>query len=116
MKRTLLTLFSILCICNLSAQTVSVARIMSDHDMTDYVWAIGYGETIEEADKDAINTLVSYTAQIVKMDKSRVNESEEEFKQELAIMSDVYLENVRREVLPDEGKNKRVLRYLSPLI
>lgn len=113
MKRTLLTLFSILCICNLSAQTVSVARIMSDHDMTDYVWAIGYGETIEEADKDAMNTLVSYTAQIVKMDKSRVTESEEQFKQELAIMSDVYLENVRREVLPDEGKNKRVLRYLS---
>ena len=113
MKRTLLTLFFILCICNISAQSVSVARIMSDKNMTDYVWAIGYGETIEEADKDAMNTLVSYTAQIVKMDKSTVTESEEQFKQEMAIMSDVYLENVRREILPDEGKNKRVLRYLS---
>ena len=97
----------------LIAQSVSIARIVSDESMKDYVWAIGYGSTLEEADKDAMNTLVSYTISVTRVDKGVLTESEEKFKQELVSMSDIYLENVRREVLPDKNEQKRVLRYIS---
>ena len=114
MKRILLTLFFVCAIFSLSAQSVSVARILSDVDMKDYVWAKGYGDTIEEADKDAMNTLVSYVTMIVSSTKGSVSTSDgTNMKQEISMLSDGYLENVRREVLPDVDKKKCVLRYLS---
>ncbi len=113
MKRALCLLSMLLASTCLFAQSASVARIMGDEKMRDYVWAIGYGTTLEEADKDAMGTLVSYTSKIVKVDKGTLTESEERYKQELLSMSNVYLENVRREVLPDSNGQKRVLRYLS---
>lgn len=106
-------LFSLFTVNIAIAQSVSVARIMGDENMKDYVWAIGYGTTLEEADKDAMNTLVSYTTKVTRVDKGVVSESEEKFKQEAVAMSDVYLENVHREVLSDHNGQKRVLRYIS---
>lgn len=114
MKRILLTLFFVCVVCSLSAQTISVSRILSDTEMKDYVWAKGYGDTIEEADKDAMNTLVSYVTVIVSSTEGTVSTTDgTNMKQQISMLSDGYLENVRREVLPDVDKKKCVLRYLS---
>ena len=82
MKRALCLLSMLLASSCLFAQSASVARIMGDEKMRDYVWAIGYGTTLEEADKDAMGTLVSYTSKIVKVDKGTLTENEERYKQE----------------------------------
>jgi hypothetical protein len=111
MKRTLFLLFLIFWVNTLSAQ--SVARVMADTEMKEYKWAVGEALTLEEADKNAMNLLVSYACNITLSTKSTVTESDEKFKQEVSAMANVYLENVRREVLPEQNGNKRVLRYIS---
>ncbi|MBR6655102.1 MAG: hypothetical protein IKL20_00660 [Alistipes sp.] len=122
MKRYLLLLTLFVCFFyNLSAQSVSIERIMSDTDMKDYVWAIGYGMTLEEADKNAINTLASHDASITLVNKSKLedkltttgHQSAESTSINAASVSNMYLENVRREVLTDQEGQKRVLRYIS---
>ena len=89
MKRALCLLSMLLASTSLFAQSASVARILGDEKMRDYVWAIGYGTTLEEADKDAMGTLVSYTSKIVKVDKGTLTESEEHYTQELLSRSKV---------------------------
>lgn len=114
MKRVLFSaLLLIFSFNTLYAQNASIARVLSDRDMVDYVWAIGYGATVEEADKDAINTIMSYASQIVKTEKSTMTESDESYEQDMAMLSNVYLEDLRREVLADDNKQKRVLRYTT---
>lgn len=111
MKRTLYLLFLILGVTTLSAQSVS--RVMADVDMTEYKWAIGEAATLEEADNNAMNILVSYATNITVSSNSLLTDSEEKFKQQSVALSNVYLENVRREVLPDQNGLKRVLRYIT---
>lgn len=106
---------------SLYAQAVSIQRVMSDVDMKDYVWAIGQGVTLEDADKSAINTLASYdvnltskgSSSIVNQTKNTNANTEITFKQETSTVSNMYLENVRREILTDHDGMKRVLRYIS---
>lgn len=105
----------------LSAQSVSTARVMADRDMNDYVWAVGYGATLEEADKDAINALAGYDLNLASASKTSVAnkaagsdaQSEVSHKRELFIISNMYLDNVRREVLSKQKDQYRVLRYLK---
>ena len=111
MKRTLYLLFLILGVNALSAQSVS--RVMADVDMTEYKWAIGEAATLEEADNNAMNILVSYATNITVSSNSLLTDTEEKFKRQAVALSNVYLENVRREVLPDQNGLKRVLRYIT---
>ena len=122
MKRPLFFIFTFLfTTLSLSAQTLSVARVMADETMRDYVWAIGYGSTVQEADQDALRTLTSLDMSIVNVGMSKMDDrvtstsshSEEVNKQETMSVSNVYLENVRREMLPDQDGRKRVLRYIA---
>ena len=122
MKRPLLSLLAALVACvTLSAQSVSVNRVLMDDAMRDYMWAIGYGSTVQEADQDALRTLTSLDMSIVNVGSSKMSDrvtnaqsqSEEVNRQETTSVSNLYLENVRREVLPDMDGRKRVLRYIS---
>ena len=107
-------ILSALCV-NLKAQSTS--RIMADKEMKEFVWAIGYGETLEEADRNAMAILANYAVQITSAtDVITTNidyHSNESFIEKLSLISNMYLENVAREVLPNEKRKKRVLRYLS---
>ena len=115
MKKTLcLLLFFILGISALYAQSVSVARVMADTEMKEFKWAEGQGLTIEEADRNAMNTLVSYATNITIMTTGDVSTHQgSNFKQESVAMSNLYLENVQREVLPEVNGVQRVVRYIS---
>lgn len=103
------------------AQSLSVARVMADEAMREYVWAVGYGSSVQEADRDALCALSSRDVNIVNVGKSSIEDrvttsatqSEEVNKQEMLSVSTMYLENVRREILPDVGEQKRVLRYIT---
>ena len=112
MKRSLLLLAFLFATTTLSAQT-SIARIMNDTDQVDYVWAKGYGETIEQADKDAMNQLLRNGSLVFVSSNSTITQDSENYKHELTSLSNVYLENVGREVLPDERGAKCVLRYMT---
>ena len=103
------------------AQSASIARVMADKVMSDYVWAVGYGATLEEADKNAMTALASYAQQLtttsvgVMVDHatSNGNKSSETLKMESLAVSNMYLENVKREILPDHMGQKQVLRYMT---
>lgn len=103
------------------AQSLSVARVMADESMREFIWAVGYGASIQEADRDALCALSSRDVNIVNVGKSSMDDrvmtssvqSEEVNKQEMLSVSSMYLENVRREILPDMGEQKRVLRYIT---
>ena len=58
MRRGVLLLFVfVLSWNNLAAQSFSAARVLADAQMREFKWAIGTGDTVEEADKDAISQL-----------------------------------------------------------
>ena len=102
---------------NLSAQ-VSVSRIMADTDRTEFQWEIGYGNTIEEADQDAIRLLAEKAGVNVtsKTDNIQIDASgvgSENFVNKTTSVSNTYLENMHREILSDSNGQKRVLRYMS---
>ena len=120
MKRFILAIICLFGGCySLIAQ--SVTEIMRDKSMSEYVWAIGYGKTLEEADKDAMNTLAktevnmfaSSSVKIKNKTEGQNARSSVEFEGGSLSLSNVYLSNVKREVLPDMDGQKRVLRYLS---
>ena len=100
---------------SLPAQTIS--RVMADTYMTEYVWAIGYGKNLEEADNDAMKTLAQNAVDITVLGSDEVkdinNHSQRTFSEKTSTISNMYLDNVVREVLPDERGMKRVLRYIS---
>ena len=120
MKRFILAIICLFGGCySLIAQ--SVTEIMRDKSMNEYVWAIGYGKTLEDADKDAMNTLAktevnmfaSSSVKIKNKTEGQNARSEIDFESGSLSLSSVYLSNVKREVLPDMDGRKRVLRYLS---
>lgn len=100
---------------SLPAQTIS--RVIADTYMTEYVWAIGYGKNLEEADNDAMKTLAQNAVDITVLGSDEVkdinNHSQRTFSEKTSTISNMYLDNVVREVLPDERGMKRVLRYIS---
>jgi hypothetical protein len=79
MKRSLLLLAFLFATTTLSAQT-SIARIMNDTDQVDYVWAKGYGETIEQADKDAMNQLLRNGSLVFVSSNSTITQDSENYK------------------------------------
>lgn len=118
-KLTHLLLISLLFVTNSAlAQIVTPAEVMMNPN---YVWAIGMGDTLEEADRDAMNTLVNSSTNVTVVttqtdrDVASANSSshERDFKEKSASISNMYLENVHREVLDDDMGKKRVLRYIS---
>lgn len=121
-KLTHLLLVAFLLISNISfAQNISVSAVLRDVERQQYVWAIGYGNTLEEADSDAMNTLASYAVNITNIETSamkNVVSSEGDYYNQThtangTALSNMYLENVHREVLSDEKGLKRVLRYMT---
>lgn len=104
-----------------SAQFVTPAQVIMDKNQKEYVWAIGYGKTLEEADNDAMSTLVSYSTTVTSVETTSQKNmsgtdgvhSNSEYSGKSSSVSNMYLENVRREVLADENGLKRVLRYVT---
>lgn len=104
-----------------SAQFVPTGQILRDKNWDNYVWAKGYGQSIEEADNNAMSTLASYATTLTSEEtiaqKNIANKdgahSESVYSGKSTSVSNMYLENVRREVLPDENGQKCVLRYIS---
>ena len=122
MQRFYSVLLTLLIFSNqLYAQSSSITRILSDVDRKNYVWAIGYGKTLEEADNDAMNALMNTDTNFTSVTKSKSTDvttstssaQEEVFTQESMAISNFYLEDVCREQLPDEKGRKRVLRYVT---
>lgn len=99
----------------------SLTAVLCDEKMENYVWAIGYGSDIESADRDAINTLSSNSMEhvvinagkLVDINSTEGSTSTETFDQKSASVSNLYLENMRREILPEEKGLVRVLRYVT---
>jgi hypothetical protein len=120
MKR-IFTLSALLMFALTAVKAQSLSAVLGDEKMERYVWAIGYGTDIESADQDAINTLSSNSMERVVVSEGKmvdVNSTEgststETFKQKSVGVSNLYLENMRREILPDENGQKRVLRYVT---
>lgn len=120
MKR-IFTLSALLIFALTAVKAQSLSAVLGDEKMERYVWAIGYGTDIESADQDAINTLSSNSMERVVVSEGKmvdVNSTEgststETFKQKSVGVSNLYLENMRREILPDENGQKRVLRYVT---
>lgn len=86
-----------------------------------YKWAKGLGNTLEEADKDAIKKLVSKDVIVVsKTDQTDSQTSnsdgfnrEHSFVEKSSSITNMYLENVCREVLDDYNGLKQVLVYVT---
>lgn len=121
-KLTCLLILSLLCLANtLSAQSISISSVLRDTNHENYVWAIGYGNTLEEADRDAMSTLTSYATNITNVETSamkNVVSSDGTYFEKAntgnsSLISNMYLENVRREVLSDDKGQRRVLRYMT---
>lgn len=125
MKRLTLVIFCLSTVCQaLSAQAVSTARVMADIEMNEFVWAVGYGETVEEADNDAMNTLATRAVNLTSTDRHTLtvrntnqdNYTDDKFQRNMLAISNMYLEDVRREILPNlnrKDKAVRVLRYVT---
>ena len=112
MQRFYSVLLTLLIFSNqLYAQSSSITRILSDVDRKNYVWAIGYGKTLEEADNDAMIALMNTDTNFTSVTKSKSTDvttstssaQEEVFTQESMAISNFYLEDVCREQLPDGG-------------
>lgn len=121
-KLTCQLILSLLCLANtLSAQSISISSVLRDTKQENYVWAIGYGNTLEEADRDAMSTLTSYATNITNVETSamkNVVSSDGTYFEKAntgnsSSISNMYLENVRREVLSDDKGQRRVLRYMT---
>ncbi len=120
MKRFILTL---ICLFGgyYSLVAQSVTAVLRDSNFTEYVWAKGYGATIEEADRDAMNTLAKTETQVLASGEIKIKnrsagqsvKSEVDYDSKSSTLSSVYLSNVRREILADVDGKKCVLRYIS---
>ena len=97
----------------------TVAEVMRDKDM--YVYEIGYGETLEEADRNAMTALsnrsamVSHSASHSTEDVVSGNQisSSSQYSDNTSIISSMYLPDVGRHILSDEGGKKRVMRFAT---
>ena len=120
MRRGVLLLFVfVLSWNNLAAQSFSAARVLADAQMREFKWAIGTGDTVEEADKDAISQLsemagvhVGKSDKQVAIDSTISGVSGENYTSTTNMVSNAYFENLRKEILADENGRKRVLRYM----
>lgn len=118
MRRGALLLFAfVISWSNLAAQSVSVSRVMADSEMKEFKWAVGTGETIEDADQDAIKQLSEMAGMTtiintkdVKIDASGAGS--ETYTSEANSVSSTYFENMRREILGERNGLKEVLRYI----
>ena len=120
MKRFFLTL---ICLFGgyYSLVAQSVIEVLRDANFTKYVWAKGYGATIEDADRDAMNTLAKTETQVLASGEIKIKnrsagqsvKSEVDYDGKSSTLSSVYLSNVKREVLADVDGKKCVLRYIS---
>lgn len=108
----------LLSVYHVSGQILTAADVMTDNN---YVCKIGRGETLEEADKAALKLLATHSAEILVNDIHHVKEVftekggkyEEISQDDLAVISNVYLENVGRFVLSDVEGECQVLRYMT---
>ena len=118
-KLTHLLLIALLFVANSAfAQIVTPMEVMSSPK---YQWAKGLGETLEEADKNAIKNLVN--KDIIVMSETRQTDQQttdsgeiktkQEFKEKSTTISNMYLKNVCREVLDDVDGKKQVLVYVT---
>ena len=115
------TLIALFLVGTAAVKAQSLTAVLTDEKMERYVWAIGYGKTIEEADHDAINTLSSSSMEhvvvsggnMLDISTNKGDTSVEKFEQTSASVSSIYLDNMRREILDDKDGNKRVLRYVT---
>ena len=85
--------------------------------MREYVWAIGEGATLEEADRNAMKILTNYAVQITSSTDIVTtmidHHATKSVKDITSSISNMYLDNVAREVLSNDKKQKSVLRYLT---
>lgn len=110
------TLF--LSVYHLGGQTLTVNDVMTDKN---YVWKMGEGETLDDADKAALRLLATHSAEILVNDIHHVEEVFTErggsykdiSKDDMAVISNVYLENVGRFVLSDVEGSCKVVRYMT---
>lgn len=97
----------------------SVAEVMRDKEQ--YVYEIGLGGTLEEADRNAMTALsnrsasVTHSAAYSTQDSMSAagNSSSSQYSDNTSIISTMYLPNVGRHILSDENGKKRVMRYAT---
>lgn len=107
----------VLSVHHLGAQP-SLEEVMTDKN---YVCKIGEGETLEQADKAALKLLATHSAEILVNDFNHIKEVftekgvkyEEISQDDLAVISNVYLENVGRIVMSDVEGACKVVRYMT---
>ncbi len=123
MKKVIYLFFCLLISPNaLWAQNVPIDLILEDREMKEYVWAEGFGETLEQADNDALVTLVKHDAMISGESRSSLIDSTSTsgsyarivYESNTHVAISMYLEGVCREVLtPLKKGQQRVLRYVK---
>ena len=103
---------------HLSAQNLTATQVMADKN---YVYEIGVGATLEEADRAALKNLATRSAQIISNDskyieevfKNKTGQYVEVSKDQLAVISNVYLDNVGRVVVSQNDVECKVMRYMT---
>ena len=94
---------------------------MSDESFENYVWAVGAGKSLEEADSNAMSALsttsvFTSSAETLTNTNTTTNNGthlETKYDSKSSSVSSIYLENVHREILADKDGMKRVLRYIT---
>ncbi|MBQ6585168.1 MAG: LPP20 family lipoprotein, partial [Alistipes sp.] len=129
MRLLLTPIFTLFCALTASAQIFTTTTeelrmaktIRDDFQMERYVWAIGTGSDIESADQSALRTLAQNAmVQTTVMENSIKNvstgssaESSVSTSAATVGVSNIYMENVTRIILPDQNGEKVVLRYMT---
>lgn len=129
MRLLLTPIFTLFCALTASAQIFTTTTeelrmaktIRDDFQMERYVWAIGTGSDIESADQSALRTLAQNAmVQTTVMENSIKNvstgssaESSVSTSAASVGVSNIYMENVTRIILPDQNGEKVVLRYMT---
>ena len=97
----------------------TVAEVMRDKDQ--YVYEIGYGDTLEEADRNAMTALSNHSAMVSHSASHSTEDiisgnqasSTSQYKDNTSIISSMYLPEVGRHILQDENGKKRVMRFAT---
>jgi len=112
-------LFFVLLFIGSAVYGQTVSEVYANKDL--YVYEIGYGETLEEADKNAMTALSNHSVKVFHsasystedVMSTAGNSSNSAYSDQTSITSMMYLPNVGRHILSDENGKKRVMRFVS---
>ena len=129
MRLLLTPIFTLLCALTATAQIMTTTAeelrmaktVRDDFQMEQYVWSIGTGATIESADQSALRTLSQISMRQTTVVENTVKNVNTGVDVQSSVsttatnvgVANIYMEDVTRIILPDQGGEKVVLRYMT---